>query len=165
MPGTAAYRRVDYLNGQRKRYTAYEDGNAVRKLREPAPQRSREQSERRAAALRARSRMAALDRGFVLFLAMICAVTTMLCVAYLQQRSQLTTITDEIGVLESRYTALKSDNDAKYNAIISSFTLEDVKDAALTRLGMHYAEADQVQYYTLDQDSYVRQYKEVRVVD
>ncbi len=165
MPGTAAYRRVDYLNGQRRRYTEYEDGNAVRKLREPAPQRSREQSERRAAALRARSRMAALDRGFVVFLAFICAVTTMLCVAYLQQRSKLTTLTDEIGVLESRYTALKGDNDAKYNSIISSFTLEDVKDAALTRLGMHYAEADQVQYYTLDQDSYVRQYKEVRTVD
>ena len=165
MPGTAANRRVNYLNGRGTRYTVYEDGNAVRKLRQPAPQRSRQESERRAAALRARGRMAALDRGFVLFLAMICAVTTMLCVVYLQQRSQLTTITDEIGVLESRYTALKSDNDAKYNAIISSFTLEDVKDAALTRLGMHYAEADQVQYYTLDQDSYVRQYKEVRAVN
>ena len=60
---------------------------------------------------------------------------------------------------------IKGDNDAKYNSIISSFTLETVKEEALNRLGMHYADADQVQYYHLVQDSYVRQYQEVTQAD
>lgn len=84
-----------------------------------------------------------------------------MCVVYLQERSRLISLNDEIGILESTYTGLKGDNDAHYNRIISSFTLEDVKDAAQSRLGMHYAEADQVRYYSLSRDSYVRQYQEV----
>lgn len=84
-----------------------------------------------------------------------------MCVVYLQERSRLISLNDEIGVLESTYTGIKGDNDAQYNRIISSFTLEDVKEAAQNRLGMHYAEADQVRYYSLSRDSYVRQYREV----
>lgn len=103
----------------------------------------------------------ALSRGFVVFLTTCCILTTLVCVQYLQERSHLISLNDEIGILESRYNTIKGNNDARYNQIISSFTLEDVKDAAENRLGMHYAGADQVRYYSLSQDSYVRQYKEV----
>ena len=49
----------------------------------------------------------------------------------------------------------------KSNGIVK--LIEDVKEAALMRLDMHYASSDQIEYYTLDQDSYVRQYKDVEL--
>lgn len=161
MPGTAADRRVNSLR-DRRAYIEYEDGSAVRRLN-AAPELEREQRalERREQVLRARKRNSAIGSAYVAFLAVICVITTVLCVLFLQQKSQLITLTDEVAVMESQYTKLKGDNDARYNQVVSSFTLEDVKDAALNRLDMHYATADQIEYYTLDQDSYVRQYKDV----
>ena len=115
--------------------------------------------------LRLSEQAIAINRLVVAFLAVCCILTTCLCVGYLQERAHLTSLTDEIGILESQYTSLKGNNDAKYNQIMSTFTLETVKDEALNRLGMHYADADQVQYYHLVQDSYVRQYQEVAQSD
>ena len=161
MPGTAAYkRRVNRYGKPAVEYAGYEDGAAVRDLDGIAadiPRKKKRGAKKRAAA----SGAAVLSRWYVAFLAVCCVLTTIMCVAYLQERSKLISLNDEIGMLESRYTGLKSDNDAQYNRIISSFTLEDVKEAAQNRLGMHYAEADQVRYYSLSRDSYVRQYQEV----
>ena len=165
MSYTSAYNRRADLRRNGSEYTGYEDGSAARKLDDVGALTPPRVRERKRNLERARERSTALSRGFVAFLTLMCIAATFLCVVYLQQRSQHISLTDEIGVLKSRYTTLKSDNDAKYNQIISSFTLEDVKDAALNRLGMHYAQADQVQYYSLDQDSYVRTYQEVTGAD
>ena len=161
MSYTAAYNRRVNSRRNGSEYIGYEDGSAARKLDDVGVLAPPKVREKRRNLEKARARSTALSKGFVAFLTFMCVAATFLCVVYLQQRSQHISLTDEIGVLESQYTTLKSDNDAKYNQIISSFTLEDVKDAALNRLGMHYAEADQVQYYSLDQDSYVRTYQEV----
>lgn len=162
MPGTtASNRRVNLIREPKLSYSGYEDGSAVRNLDEPVIDIPRKRSRTERTGVSVRRKTAAISRGFVAFLAVCCLITTVLCVSYLQERSRLITLNDEIGILESQYTRIKGDNDAKYNQIISSFTMEDVKDAALNRLGMHYAGADQVQYYSLSQDSYVRQYKEV----
>ena len=40
-------------------------------------------------------------------------------------------------------------------------TMEEVKDAALNKLGMHYAAESQIRYYDADDDCYVRQYESV----
>lgn len=162
MPDTAAARRrVNYYGRPAAGYAGYEDGAAVRRLDGIATDIPR----KRRAAARTKNAAAAvpavLSRWFVAFLAVCCVLTTIMCVVYLQERSRLISLNDEIGVLESTYTGIKGDNDAQYNRIISSFTLEDVKEAAQNRLGMHYAEADQVRYYSLSRDSYVRQYREV----
>ena len=160
MPKTAALnRRVNTYRGPRSGMETVEDGTAVRNLSDVAvdvPQKRR--ASRKTIAI---GRAAGLSRIFVVFLTICCVLTTAMCVAYLQERSRVISLNDEIGILESTYTGLKGDNDAKYNQVISSFTLEDVKDAALNRLGMHYAQADQVRYYSLQTDSYVRQYQEV----
>lgn len=158
---TASKRRVNYYGRPAAGYAGFEDGVAVRNLGDiavdiPRKKRASEKSTDASAA-----KGAVLSRWFVIFLAVCCAFTTIMCIAYLQERSKLISLNDEIGILESTYTGIKGDNDAQYNRIISSFTLEDVKEAAQSRLGMHYAEADQVRYYSLARDSYVRQYQEV----
>ena len=68
---------------------------------------------------------------------------------------------EQIAEKESEYNRLKNDNDARYNQVMGSVSMEDVKAAAENRLGMHYAGEDQIMYYDLTDGSYVRQYKDV----
>ena len=52
--------------------------------------------------------------------------------------------------------------DPKYFPEVSpAELLEDVKNAAINRLGMHYPDSEHMRYYTLTDDSYVRQYTDV----
>ena len=152
-----AGRRVNLRDGNEtaRRYS-YEDGSAVRRL---------DEREKRQRAPGRRSRTAAktgiLGRGFVLFLTAICAAALCICVYFLQQKAEITNQYETIAKLENRYNTLKDDNDARYNEVMSSVSLEDIKEAALTRLGMHYADAGQIRYYSVEDDSYVRQYREV----
>ena len=50
---------------------------------------------------------------------------------------------------------------AAANYTVHVAPLEDVKNAAINRLGMHYPDSDHMRYYTLTDDSYVRQYTDV----
>lgn len=152
-----AGRRVNLRDGNyRNRRYAFEDGSAVRHLDEEEKQQ-RALRQRRAPAVRT----VTLGRGFVLFLTAICAAMLCICVYYLQQKAEITNQYETIAKLENRYNTLKDDNDARYNEVMSSVSLEDIKEAALTRLGMHYADAGQIRYYSVQDDSYVRQYREV----
>ena len=108
-----------------------------------------------------RGRVRFVGGRYVISLTVICAVAFLLCVYYLQQKSALTTKYENMASLQARYNTLKNDNDARYNQVISSVTLEDVKNAAINRLGMHYPDSDHMRYYTLTDDSYVRQYTDV----
>ena len=159
MAKNAAEVRANYYRNNIN-YGGYEDGSAVRKLDEYEPQPERRKNKDHSAAMKARARATAIGRGYVLFLAVMCVVSLALCVSYLRQKATITSQYDQIAVLESKYNQLKGDNDAVYNQVISSLTMEKVRDSALA-LGMHYAGSDQVQYYTLSEDSYVRQYQEV----
>ena len=152
-------RRVDSY--RERTVISYEyDGSAARKLEELP-----HQEERRARRKKKRARSAGLkysvSRGYVLFLTAMCIAVSALCVMYLSQKSAITVQYEEIAALETEYSKLKSNNDAKYNQVKDSVSIEDIKDAAENRLGMSYAGADQIIYYDLTDGSYVRQYKDV----
>jgi cell division protein FtsL len=143
------------------RYYGYEDGSAVRKIAD-APEKNksnRKQTGRRHAKNAAGRRN--LSRGYVAFLAGVCIVASALCITFLRQKATITSQYEQIAELESKYNNLKNDNDARYNQVIGSVSMEDVKKAAEERLGMHYAGEDQIMYYDLSDGSYVRQYKDV----
>ena len=157
-------RRVN-SRSENRRIQSYEDGNAVRQIyavpeqeperrQAPKPQISTQVRRNR---VRARS----MSVGYVMFLAAVCVGTLFLCVNYLQMKATLTTQNETIASMESQLNKLQADNDAYYNQVMASVTLEDVKDAALNRLGMHYATASQIQYYDTTENSYVRQYQDV----
>ena len=155
-------RRVDSYRDRTITAYAY-DGSAARKLEELPDQYEEHRARRRkkkksasAAGLRY-----SVSRGFVLFLAVVCVAVSALCVLYLSQKSAITTQYEEIAALETQYSQLKSNNDAKYNQVMDSVSLGDIKDAAENRLEMDYAGADQIIYYDLTDGSYVRQYKDV----
>ena len=159
-----AARRVN-SRSEKSRIQNYEDGNAVRQISELPEEEyeSRRSAKPRVSTQVRKNRVRArnISVGYVMFLAVICVATLFLCVNYLQMKATLTTQNETIASMESQLSKLKADNDAYYNQAMASVTLEDVKDAALNRLGMHYATESQIQYYDTTENSYVRQYQNV----
>ena len=102
-----------------------------------------------------------LSGSYVLFLTIVCIALSALCILYISQKSAVTRQYETIADLETEYSQLKSNNDAKYNQVLDSVGIGDIKEAAQGRLGMSYAGADRIIYYDLEDDSYVRQYKDV----
>lgn len=146
-------------NSLKERTTVYEyDGSAAREL-ETLPKEQGRRKKRKPG--RQAQRRYSVSPGYVVFLTLVCIAVSGLCVMNVRQKSTITTQYEEIASLENEYNQLKSNNDAKYNQVMDSVSLEDVKNAAQNELGMSYANANQIVYYDLGDDSYVRQYKDV----
>ena len=56
---------------------------------------------------------------------------------------------------------MKEANTTKYNAIMNSMNLEEVRDVAMNELGMVYATADQVVSYKNPANVSVKRYAEI----
>ena len=146
-------------------FETFEDGNALRVeevfAREPAPARTRSRSAARAharTASRSRARAGHMSARYVLALSLVCVATLFLCVHYLELRSQCIHQSEEIAVMESQLSRLKADNDAYEKKAQASLNMEEIKETALNKLGLHYATESQIRYYNADNESYVRQY-------
>lgn len=153
----------------------YIDGNTVRRL-EAAPdyrreqEKRREQEERRQKEIKRHNKHVArrnqehalrMNLGYVFFLTLAAAVTALVSAAYIQLQSDVTGRMRRIAALESQVADLKADNDAALKRISTSIDLDYVKGVAINQLGMVYPEADQIVYYTIEDDDYMNQYSEI----
>ena len=166
--------RVNSNRAERERVRGvFEDGNTVRVLdifdgeEEERPVRhqkeaARSLARRRRARARARAHARTLSIGYILALTAVCIATLFLCVHYLQLRSQLINQNETIAAMETKLNRLRADNDAYENKALASVNMEEVKDTALHRLGLHYATESQIRYYNANDESYVRQYGSIR---
>jgi hypothetical protein len=66
-----------------------------------------------------------------------------------------------ISSIEEETSELKAANQATENRINSAANLQAVKDAAMNRLGMVYANSGQIVYYSMDDDDYMSQYNDI----
>ncbi|MDO4621806.1 MAG: hypothetical protein Q4B22_02530 [Eubacteriales bacterium] len=145
---------------------SYEDGNAVRVLdddyyfEEEKSREARPKVSERTKKNRARAKN--IGSGYVAFLAAVCMLTVLVCIAYLQLRSELTNQMETIAAMESSLSKLQADNDAYYKQAQTSVSMDDVRSTALDKLGMHYANESQIYYYNINDESYVRQYERIR---
>ncbi len=158
-------RRVNSRSERAHIRNSYEDGNAVRRAaydpEERQPRRKEQKSVKRKKSERRSGRRKNAGAGFIVVLAIALSLTVFSCINYLQLKSRLTKQSAEIAGMESELSQLKADNDAYYNEVIASVTIEEIKRAALGDLGLHYASESQIRYYDMDDDGYVRQYTEV----
>ncbi len=158
-------RRVNSGSDYYNREQLYISGNTARQLDyEPRKATGQEEHHKKtvsAAARKNRVKAMRMGKGYVLFLAVVSAIALVLCVNYLQLRSQLTTQLKEIAAQESELSTLKADNDALYNTVIASVDLEQVKETAINKLGMQYPTEDQIITFGTAGNSYVRQYEDV----
>ncbi|MCI5612915.1 MAG: hypothetical protein MR356_01075 [Agathobacter sp.] len=154
---------------QGKRY--YVDGNTVRELNpEREAERRRQQQQREAerrkrnrqnAARRNRQRTLSMSKGYMAFLASCVVLVAVVAGYYVKLQSQVTTTMRQVAALESQITDLKCDNDAKYKTIATSVDLDYIRDVAMNQLGMNYARADQIVYYSVDNSNYMNQYRDI----
>ncbi|MBO5520341.1 MAG: hypothetical protein J5973_01530 [Eubacterium sp.] len=144
MPG----KRYD-PHGAGSRYDPYDTGRRVNSGRSDGSRQHR------------KKRNGALSAGYVLVLTAVCVVTLLLCVHYLQLRSQLIHQNETIAAMESALNQLKAENDAYADKAQASLDMGAIKDKALNELGLHYASESQIRYYNADDESYVRQYENV----
>lgn len=154
---------------QRVTTNIYVDGNTVRQL-ETAPDYHREREEKRRreqkrhnahVARRNQERALHMDRGYVAFLTIAALMTALISATYIKLQSEMTGRLKNIAALESTVSDLKADNDSAYKRISTSVDLDTVKDVAMNQLGMVYAGADQIVYYTVENDDYMNQYSEI----
>ena len=89
-------------------------------------------------------------------LAVILAMSFVL-IQYISLQSDVTASIKEIAQLESSLSDLKSNNDELENEINSNVNLDDIKYTAITKLGMTYAQEDQIVNYDGGSGDYVRQ--------
>lgn len=147
----------------------YVNGSTVRRLEGEPEERRRRQLEKereikkkqhRYAAKRNRERASHISPGYVLFCTMAMLITCGVCVAYIQIQSDITGRMKHISRLESQVADLRADNDAAMKRIDLSTDLDAVKKKAL-EIGMKYAAAEQIVYYSIEDDDYMNQYADI----
>ena len=65
---------------------------------------------------------------------------------------------EKLGDLQTQLTTMQDENDTRYNAIMDSVDLEDIRERATEDLGMSAATADQVINYKESGNEYMEQY-------
>ena len=124
-------------------------GNTVRQA-EVMPQRQEEP--------RKEQRM---NPAYVMFLSIAAVAALVVCVWYLQVRAELTSRTEHITELQQELADAKEENTTRYNVVMDSVNLEEVRDRAINDLGMGYATSDQIIEYQNPVNDYVKQYESI----
>ncbi len=137
---------------------AYVYGNVVRKEKTAVPNVTREPKEVSQQVRKNRSKATHMSRGYVIFLAVAAMVALFACVKYLQLQSEITSRSKYITSLQQDLANAKEANTTKYNAIMNTMNLEQIRDIAIGEYGMVYAEEDQIIKYKSPTGSAVTQF-------
>lgn len=92
----------------------------------------------------------------VFMMALIAAMTAAL-IGYIKLQTDVTASQQEIAELERELSEMKAENDADYNEINDSISLEEIRKRAINELGMKYADRDQVIIYSGSEKDSVHQ--------
>lgn len=165
--GTSAGRRQQpyqygrNTSGPRQMYVY---GSAVPKpVYEPERREARPRRRRKVSSQVKRNRRQAMgiNKGYVVFLAFAAVLMLVVCVNYVQLRSELTSRSKHITALQERLVALGEENTTKYNSIMDAVNLEEIREKALNELGMVYASDSQVIEYDNPTGDYIKQYDQI----
>ena len=99
--------------------------------------------------------------GYVTFLALAAVLGLVVCVHYVQLQSRITSRSQNITALQEELADMREENDTRYNAIMDSVNLDEVRDRAQESLGMTYATPEQIVEYESPSADYVKQYENI----
>ena len=140
---------------------AYVYGNTVPKpVREPERRRkttkkvSRQVRNNRRKALR-------MNAGYVVFLTAAALLTLVVCVGYVRLQARITDSSKNVTAMQEELAQLREENDTRYNTVMDSVDVEEIKKAAQEDLGMVYASPEQVVEYESPSADYVKQYESI----
>lgn len=146
----------------------YTEGNTVRQVAQPLPDRHtrereiREEREKRKRQERRKmQRMMRKKRIYSMYVAMVAATVVGVFVGYINLTNSITTHMDNISALEQNISDLKASNSATESRIASQTNLGEIKAVAVNEMGMVYANADQIVYYDMESSDYMNQYHNI----
>ncbi len=161
-----AARRAPAAGRQRYRGAAgqmYVYGNAVPKPEQTPVRRREDRPKKKVSRQVQRNRKKALcmNPGYVVFLSAAAILALIICVNYVKLQSRLTSYSKNIAGLQAELANMREENHTKYNAVMDSVNLEEIRDKAQEELGMVYASPEQVIEYQRPSADYVKQYENI----
>ena len=129
----------------------YVRGNVALKEEAQVRENARPQSKRNVQTLK-------MNKPYVAFLASAAMVVLFACVQYLQLQSDITQRSQHITSLQRELSQAKEENTTRYNAMVNYMNLEEIRDIAMNKFGMVYAQPGQVVNYVSPEASSVTQY-------
>lgn len=157
---TAYTRRQSY---NRRAEQMYVYGNVVTKPAYEPERRVRKPEKRTVSRQVKKNRRIAfnMNSGYVMFLAVAAILGLVVCVNYVQLQSRLTSRSNHIAALQEELTDMKEENRTRYNSIMDTVNLDEVRETAQESLGMVYATEEQVVEYESPSAGYVKQYENI----
>lgn len=145
-----------YVYGNAVPKPAYEPQRRVEKPERPSQPKkvSRQVRQNRRQAM-------GISKAYVVFLAVAAVLALVVCVNYVQLRSELISHSKNITALQEELASLNEENTTKYNVIMDSVNLEEVREKAMNELGMVYATESQVIEYDNPTGDYIKQYEQI----
>lgn len=120
-----------------------------------------EERRQRARARRTLAREKRASRANVVLLTIATLLILCSCALYIKLNSQLNKTMNEVAKLEGEVINLSAENDSREKRIETSIDLDKIKKQAVKQLGMVYPSKDQIKYYTIDNNDYMEQYKDI----
>ena len=108
-----------------------------------------------------RKKAMGINKAYVVFLSVAAILMLVVCVQYVQLRAELTNRSKNITALQEELANLNEANTTKYNAVMDSVNLEEVREKAMDDLGMVYANENQVVEYDNPDGDYIKQYEQI----
>lgn len=133
------------------------DYDPVRRAREPERRTSGKNTRRN----QKRRTALHMSRRYVAFLAVASVAALIICINYVSMQSRITSRSKHISTLQAELASLKEENNTKYNSVMDSVNLEEVRERAINELHMTYAAPNQVVGYKKVSDDYVKQYENI----
>lgn len=143
-----------YVYGNVVTKPAYEPRRHEKSPERPEKRTSRQVRRNRRQALR-------MSSAYVVFLTVAALMALIVCVNYVQLQSRITSRSKNITAMQEELADMKEENNTKYNAIMDSVNLDEIRDKAQTDLGMVYASPQQVVEYDNPATDYVKQYESI----
>ena len=135
-------------------------GNTVRQAevmpqRQEEPRKEHKKKKLDRQILKNRRKAMRMNPAYVMFLSIAAVAALVVCVWYLQVRAE------HITELQQELADAKEENTTRYNVVMDSVNLEEVRDRAINDLGMGYATSDQIIEYQNPVNDYVKQYESI----
>ena len=112
------------------------------------PERRNEEQEHRSRVSRQvkknRRQVRYMNLGYVTFLALAAVLGLVVCVHYVQLQSRITSRSQNITALQEELADMREENNTRYNAVMDSVNLDEVRHRAQESLGMTYATQEQI---------------------
>lgn len=102
-----------------------------------------------------------MSAGYVIFLTAAAVFALLICVNYVNLQSRITKSSKNITAMQEELADMKEENNTRYNSVMDSVNLEEVRSIAQDKLGMVYAADSQIQEYEKPSADYVKQYEKI----